>query len=160
MNSGAPNPRPPGNPAPRRWRGVIMFTLGTALVVAAVVAVARQGAGLTGVVDALRTSPSWLVALLLALPFLNWLCSAASFHVLTNRYGKVGAVEMGAVIGSAWLLNYLPMRPGLVGRVAYHKKVNNIPIGASVQVLALSIGLSGATVITCSISMSESARPS
>lgn len=124
-----------------------MFTIGAALVIAAVVSVARQGAGLTGVVEALRASSPRLVALLIALPFLNWLCSAASFHVLTNRYGKVGAVEMGAVIASAWLLNYLPMRPGLIGRVAYHKKVNGIPIAASVQVLAFSIGLSGIAIV-------------
>lgn len=124
-----------------------MFTIGAALVIAAVVSVARQGAGLTGVIEALRASSPRLVALLIALPFLNWLCSAASFHVLTNRYGRVGAVEMGAVIASAWLLNYLPMRPGLVGRVAYHKKVNNIPIAASVQVLAFSIGLSGVAIV-------------
>lgn len=124
-----------------------MFTIGAALVIAAVVSVARQGAGLTGVIDALRAAPPSLVAILIALPFLNWLCSAASFHVLTNRYGKVGVVEMGAVIASAWLLNYLPMRPGLVGRVAYHKRVNDIPIAASVQVLAISIGLSGVAII-------------
>ena len=124
-----------------------MFTIGAALVIAAVVSVARQGAGLTGVIDALRAAPPSLVAILIALPFLNWLCSAASFHVLTNRYGKVGVVEMGAVIASAWLLNYLPMRPGLVGRVAYHKKVNDIPIAASVQVLAISIGLSGVAIL-------------
>lgn len=124
-----------------------MFTIGAALVIAAVASVARQGAGLTGVVDALRASSPGIVVLLIALPFLNWLCSAASFHVLTNRYGRVGAVEMGAVIASAWLLNYLPMRPGLIGRVAYHKKVNDIPIAASVQVLAFSIGLSGVAIV-------------
>ncbi len=147
MNAQSQTPTPPGQNAPRRWRGVVMFTVGAALVVAAVLSVASQGAGLTGVIDALRATPRSLVALLLALPFLNWLCSAASFHVLTNRYGKVGVVEMGAVIASAWLLNYLPMRPGLLGRVAYHKKFNDIPIAASVQVLALSIGLSGVVII-------------
>lgn len=146
MNAETPSP-PPREPTPRRWRGVFMFTIGAALVIAAVVSVARQGAGLTGVVDALRASSPRLVALLIALPFLNWLCSAASFHLLTNRYGRVGAVEMGAVIASAWLLNYLPMRPGLIGRVAYHKKVNDIPIAASVQVLAFSIGLSGVAIV-------------
>lgn len=124
-----------------------MFTIGAALVVAALVVVARQGAGLAGVWDAARDSPAWLVALLLVLPLLNWLCSAASFHVLTNRYGKVGAIEMGAIIASSWLLNYLPMRPGLIGRVAYHKRCNGIPIAASVQVLAFSIGLSGVAII-------------
>jgi hypothetical protein len=39
------------------------------------------------------------------------------------------------------------MRPGMIGRVAYHKKVNDIPIGASVQVLAFSIGLSGVAIV-------------
>lgn len=147
MSADAPGPPPSDQPTPRRWRGVILFTIGALLAVAAVVAVATQGAGLSGVIDALRKSPPPLVALLLALPFFNWLCSAALFHVLTNRYGKVGAIEMGAVIASAWLLNYLPMRPGMIGRVAYHKKVNDIPIAASVQVLAFSIGLSGVAIV-------------
>ena len=35
----------------------------------------------------------------------------------------------------AWLLNYLPMRPGMVGRIAYHKAVNGIAIRHTGQTL-------------------------
>lgn len=151
MNAFEPSEPPSGPPTnerpKRRWRGVVIFSIGAILVVAAIVAVARQGSGIAGIVGAVRNSPAWLVVFLAALPFLNWLSSAASFHVLTSRYGRVGAVEMGAVIGSSWLLNYLPLRPGLIGRVAYHKKVNNIPIAASVQVFAFSIGLSTVAIV-------------
>jgi hypothetical protein len=77
------------------------------------------------------------------LPGVNWLCTSASFWVVTRRYGRVGFGEMSALIATASLLNYLPMRPGLVGRVAYHRAINGIPVWASVKVLMAVIACSG-----------------
>ena len=47
-------------------------------------------------------------------------------RLLLSRYGRVGVIEMHALIAAASLLNFLPMRPGLFGRIAYHKAVNGI----------------------------------
>jgi len=77
------------------------------------------------------------------LPIVNWILTSASFWVITRRYGRVGIGEMSALIGAASLLNYLPLRPGLFGRVAYHRAVNGIAVVDSVKVVVLLIACSG-----------------
>lgn len=88
--------------------------------------------------DALLEAPLWSVLLLALLAVLNALVVTVSFVVLTRAYGKVTLREMIALVGAAWLLNYLPMRPGLVGRVAYHKKYNDVRVRDSVRVLVIA----------------------
>jgi len=100
----------------------------------------RAGGGLLDAWASVRGAPAWLIAAAVGLPVMNWLFTSAVFWVLTGRYGRVGAGEMSCLIGSAWLMNYIPMRPGLFGRVAYHRTVNGIAISDSVRVLAYSIG--------------------
>ena len=54
-----------------------------------------------------------------------------------RRLGRVPLGDMCGLICSACLLNYLPMRPGLVGRIAFHKLVHGVPVGSSVAVSAV-----------------------
>lgn len=111
------------------------FVIGLALLVAAVLAVSTRTDALgQAVVSAGNASP-WLVLAVLALPLLNIAVISCSFWVLTSRFGRVTLREMVALILSSWLLNHLPMRPGLVGRVGYHRVVNRIPIRASLRVI-------------------------
>jgi hypothetical protein len=126
--------------ASRRKRGLALFLLGVVLVVAAVWTVMRQTATLQTAWESARAAPWWMIALVALLPLLNWLLSSLVFWVLTGRYGRVGLAEMAALIGSAWLLNNLPMRPGMVGRIAYHKLVNGIPVRDSIRVLVCALG--------------------
>lgn len=145
MNAAAPAGEPAEAAARRsRRRGVVFFAAGVLLVAAAVWTVTRQAGTLEAAWESARTAPWWLAALILVLPLVNWLFSSLVFWVLTNRYGRVGLGEMTALIGSAWLLNNLPMRPGLVGRVAYHRAVNGIPIADSVRVLVCALGCTAA----------------
>jgi uncharacterized membrane protein YbhN (UPF0104 family) len=130
-----------------RGRSVIGFIVGAVLLLAAVIAVVVQGEDLGTAVDAVRNAPPWLIAAALALPVANWLSVSAAFAILTQRFGRVGLGEMTALIGSAWLLNHLPMRPGLVGRVAYHKAVNQIRVADSARVILESIVLSAIAVV-------------
>lgn len=122
-----------------RARAAIGFVIGVALLGAALWAVASQRGLLGDAGDSVRSRPPWLLAAALALPLVNWLLISLSFCVLTGRYRRIGLGEMGALIGSAWLLNYLPMRPGLVGRVAYHKAVHGIAIRDSARVMVTGI---------------------
>ncbi|MEM0984258.1 MAG: hypothetical protein AAGI17_09945 [Planctomycetota bacterium] len=119
-----------------RWRGIIGFVIGFLLFSAAIVAVAQGGDDLKSAWESIKQAPLWLGALVLLLPVLNWLTVSLSFWVITARYGRVGPVEMCGLIGTAWLLNYLPMKPGMVGRFAYHKKVNGIRYKDSARVIA------------------------
>lgn len=121
----------------RRWRPVAGFVAGLILLAAAVWAVASQD--ISGVWHAVATRARW-VALVGVLALADWLLMSEVFHVLMKPYGVVSRREMRALIGASWLLNYLPMRPGLLGRVAYHKAVNGIAVADSARVVAANIG--------------------
>jgi uncharacterized membrane protein YbhN (UPF0104 family) len=114
---------------------LVGFVLGVILLTAALASVARRGAGLTHVWRALTDAPPTLLAAAAALPLAGLALTGVTFWLLTRRFGKVTFTEMQALIGAAWLLNYLPFWPGMVGRLAYHRAVNHIPITASATVL-------------------------
>jgi uncharacterized membrane protein YhdT len=128
----------PVGPRAHKLQKIIAYAIGLALLAAAVWAVASHD--LRGTWGALRGAPAWLVVAAFVLPLLNWFLMSATFSVLIRPFGRVGRGEMAALIGASWLLNYLPMRPGLVGRVAYHKTVNRIPVRDSVKTIAANIG--------------------
>ncbi len=110
-----------------RWVSAAVWTLGLALLVAAFVAAWNQSASLAQAWDALRAQ-RWAVVPLIAFPVVCLGFASLSFLVLTRRFGRVGAGEMFALLGAAWLLNYLPLKPGVAGRVAYHAAVNKISL--------------------------------
>jgi len=136
----------PASPSPSRGRlrGLVLYAVGAALLGAAVWTVVRQGESLQTAWESARDASPATIALLLALPLVNCFISVLVFWTLTNRYGRVGLGEMSALIASAWLLNNLPMRPGLVGRVAYHKAVNGIRVADSIRVLISAAGCTAA----------------
>lgn len=132
----------------RRWVRLGGYALGVGLVVAAIWVVAgRSSAGIAGVVEPLAGADATTLVTLAALVAAGPTLTAWSFWLLTKRYGDVGPGEMIALINGAWLLNYLPMWPGLVGRVAYHRRVNGIAVLDSARVLVWANVLSaGASV--------------
>lgn len=139
-----------GEPAPGRsrggWRGLVGFVVGVALFAAAVWAIASNRGEIDSALQSARQAPWWVVAAVVVLPVVNWLLVGTSFAVLQNRYGPVGLGEMLALIGSAWLLNYLPFKPGMFGRLAYHKHVNGIRYADSARVLVASVSLTAGSI--------------
>ncbi|USN99988.1 MAG: flippase-like domain-containing protein [Phycisphaeraceae bacterium] len=136
----------PASMKAHRLRRLVGFTIGLGLFGAAVWVIARGGADFRSALDAARHAPWWLGAAVVVLPLVNWLLVGTSFWVLQNRYGSVGWREMLALIASAWLLNYLPLRPGMFGRLAYHKHVNQIRYADSARVLVYSVSLTGVSI--------------
>ena len=129
---------------PGRTRRVAGAAAGVVLLAgAAAWALTTQGDAVTHALGQAGHAPWWLVAALLALPIVNWLTVSLSFSVLTARFGRVGTREMAALIGAAWLLNYLPLRPGMIGRVAYHKKVNGIRVRDAARVMGENMAMTG-----------------
>lgn len=130
---------PSGEPrgSARRWRAAVGFAAGVLLLAAAAWAVATQD--FPGVWRAVTGRAGW-VALVGVLALADWLLMSEVFHALMKPHGVVTRREMRALIGASWLLNYLPMRPGLFGRVAYHKAVNGIAVADSARVVAGNIG--------------------
>ncbi len=146
MDGATQEPRPAGvGVGGRRRRGwaLVATIVGAALLGAGVWAVVSQRQAGESALTAARSAPAWLVVAVVLLPLVNWLLTSAVFWVLTGRYARVRPVEMGALIGSAWLLNYIPARAGLLGRVAYHKAVNGIRVRDAAGVIVQSIGCTG-----------------
>ncbi|MFM9996252.1 MAG: hypothetical protein ACKVU4_10680 [Phycisphaerales bacterium] len=116
---------------------MVGFVVGVALLGAAVWAVGTQE---FAALRSVAAEQFGLVLALAALAAVNWLLMSEVFHALMTPYGVVSRREMRALIGASWLLNYLPMRPGLLGRVAYHKAVNGIAVTDSAKAVAANIG--------------------
>ncbi len=139
--------------APRRrrgsfgsWRRVIGAAVGVLLLAAAVWAVWSRGSVVEDSWNTMREAPAWLVGGALVLPLASWLLTAAAFWLLTRRYARVPASDMVQLIGAAWLLNHLPLRPGMVGRVAFHKKYHGMAVGDSIRVMVAAMVCSGVSL--------------
>lgn len=140
-----------------RFRFVV-FVLGVLLLVAAIVTLARNGDAMASAWRSLSNAPIGLVAAAALLPLVSLALTSVSFWLLMARFGRVGFGEMQALIGAAWLLNYLPFWPGMIGRLAYHRAINHIPITSSATALvwanvlnALAAVIVGAAVMTGSL---------
>ncbi len=138
----------------RRAR-VIGFVIGLALVGAAGWVIVARREAVSGSWDSIRGA-SWVsLGIAGVLPVVSVGLSAATFWILTTRYGRVGRVEMFALIGSAWLLNYLPLWPGMIGRLTYHTRVNGIAVRDSAKAilwanalnLLAALGLAGCVAV-------------
>jgi hypothetical protein len=109
-----------------RWWGWVAVLLGLALIAAAVIVVWREQDAVAMAIGAMRHPSLPYMALLLGGVVANLVLTSLLFSLLISRYGRVGVLEMQALIASATLVNFLPLRPGLFGRIAYHKAVNRI----------------------------------
>ncbi|MEM9372367.1 MAG: hypothetical protein AAGA55_01870 [Planctomycetota bacterium] len=125
-----------------RWAAWAGFMLGLALLAGAVwLVLARDPEALSDVWSRLRAAPFWAAAVIVLGPLVNWIIVSGCLWMLLVRHGRVGWGEMNALVGSAWLLNHLPMRPGLIGRVGYHKIVNGIRVRDAIESTVWSLVL-------------------
>jgi hypothetical protein len=134
-------------PSRRRLRTTIGFAIGILLLAAAAWAVGSQKEALNQAQESVRGAPAWLLAMALLLPILNWLVISGSFWVMMRRYGRIGYGEMVFLIGAAWLLNYLPLRAGMIGRIAYHRTVNDIRVADSLRVTVMGLIFGGISLL-------------
>jgi hypothetical protein len=117
----------------RRLARIFGSLVGLALIGLATWVVLRDRATIEAAFAAIKHASAWLIVCLLTMPVLSWSLTSMMYCSLTNRdrdvirRRHVGFLEMHSVLGSAWLLNYLPARPGMVGRLMYHTLVNRMP---------------------------------
>ncbi|MHC4808941.1 MAG: hypothetical protein ACYTEV_01060 [Planctomycetota bacterium] len=131
-----------GRPRPRPGRRAATI-LGLVMLAGAVAFVVAAGDRLAGARAALASPDPGAIAAILAAVAINLLLTGAFFRLLYARHARIGMLEMQAVMAAASLLNYLPLRPGLAGRVAYHRAVHGVPVRSSVLVMVQALGLSG-----------------
>ena len=135
----------------------LAFAVAVLLLIGAVVVVWQQREMVSDACAAVVAASPVVIALLFAAIVANVVLTALMFNVLISRYGRVGIVEMQALIAGATLLNFLPLRPGLLGRVAYHRAANDIPpldtARTIVQALLLSAALGAYLALVAMISV-------
>jgi hypothetical protein len=121
--------------------------IGLVLLCAALVLAWRQREVVRQALGSIQQLPTRVIVLNAAILFgsviANLFLSGMLFGALTSRYGKVGFIEMQALIASATLLNFVPMRAGMLGRIAYHKAYNQIGVAQSATVIVQAVVLSG-----------------
>ena len=127
---------------PLRW---LFYVLGFVLLGACVwlaVAGARTAEGPSGWERLSEADPAhvaWMLALVAAALVLNgWV-----FWVMVKPFEgdrPVGLGDMIALIGATSILNYLPMRAGLVGRAAYLKRHHEIGYRTSAVMMLVVAG--------------------
>lgn len=139
----------------RRWHlwRVVGSLIGIVLLAAAIWLIAAHADEARQAWAALeQPSPTALTALLVVSVLLIPLSAAAQSLMLRRTSGVwVGMGEMSALVSVATLLNMLPMWPGAIGRIGYHKVVHGIPpMQAGVAVVSIRlIGLvMGAILLT------------
>ncbi len=114
---------------------------GVVLFAGAAVYVAQDRAMVSQAIDSLRQASVLSVVALIGCVLANILLTGLLFSTLMSRYGRVGVIEMQALMAATTLLNYLPARPGLFGRVAYHRLVNGIAVRDAAKVIVGAIVL-------------------
>jgi hypothetical protein len=135
----------PGPNAASGWRRWLPWAgLGVALLLlaAAIATVAGERETITQALDAVQHPSFGRVGLLVAAVVANLVLAGLTLSVLISRYGRVAAIEMQALVAASALLNFLPLRPGIFGRIAYHRAFNAIPAVATVKTVLAAAGLS------------------
>lgn len=132
----------------------IGFSIAIALLGACTYALARDYHNFSAALRQVRAAPPLALAGLLLLPAINWILTSCIFRaLLAPRPGEThtppGAAEMLDLVGAAWLANYTPFRAGLVGRVLYHKVVNNITFARILHsvIMAMVVGVATVTLL-------------
>jgi len=140
----------------RLWLRRAGYFLGIALLLGAIAMVWRQRSTIAAALEAVERPDPIAIAMLAGSVAANVVLSAVFIRLLISRYGRVGMLEMNAVVAAASLANFLPLRPGMFGRIAYHKAVNGIAARDTVKTiiqslvisLAIAVGLCGVMLLT------------
>lgn len=128
-------------------RRIAATAFGIVALVAAILALVWNRDTFHAALAALSWSDPRRVAELLAGTLGQLLLSGLVFWWLYRRFVAVPPVEMAALVAAANAANFLPLRPGLVGRIAYLRARHAVPLGISARVTLEAVALSAAVVM-------------
>lgn len=131
------------SPRMRFWLRVAGLVVGLAFFAAAIYTAVRERDEFAKAIAALRDPPPAAVAMVLGSIAVGAVLTATLFHILMRRFGKVPFWEMQALIAATAFANYLPLKPGFFGRVAYHRLRHGIRAAHTVRTIVEAIALSG-----------------
>jgi hypothetical protein len=118
-------------PQRRRIVRIAAFIAAILLLAAAVFSIGRSAPTIEQVRAAIVHPDPIKVLLGVVALLVNLVACGGIFHALLAPFGRLGRFEMVQLIATSSVLNYLPLRPGLVGRIAHQNVVNGIPLQRS-----------------------------
>jgi hypothetical protein len=74
----------------------------------------------------IRSADTWLIAGLIGCTIVSLLCNGAMFWIVVRPLHPLRLVDMQLFNLAAGVLNYAPVRAGLLARIAYHVRVDRI----------------------------------
>lgn len=104
--------------------------------------------------SSIRNAPWWASPAMALAVLANLVLTAALFWAITRSFDArppVGHRRMLQLICASGLLNYLPLRPGLLGRAAYLKLHHGLPIRQSVLILIVTLAVGGLVLATTAV---------
>lgn len=116
---------------------------GVGCFVGAIIFAAREREEISAALAALRDPPPFAIVSVLLSVVIGAVLTAALFHILMRRYATIPFAEMLALMTATACANYLPLKPGFVGRVAYHRIRHGIRATHTLRTIVEAIGLSG-----------------
>jgi uncharacterized membrane protein YbhN (UPF0104 family) len=142
---------------------IIGWIVSVVLLSAAVFTIWNRWEDLSKAIDSVERPNAGVLLSLVIITILSQGFVCESFRLLLNRVGiaKKGSIpiekgEMFWLVMVSGMLNWLPMRAGLIGRTVYHSKVNGIPAHKSLQVLfesvTIIVGVSGVALLMTLVS--------
>ncbi|MBG80727.1 MAG: hypothetical protein CMJ39_08485 [Phycisphaerae bacterium] len=126
------------------WR-LLAMVIGILLLVGAIVMVALQRDTIASAFQAMAQPQPGPILLLIASMLATIFVTGVQFNLLLSRH-RLPMLEMQGLIAGSALLNFLPLKAGLLGRITYHQVVNGIRPLETVQAMLLARG-SGLVVI-------------
>ena len=125
---------------------IIGWIVSVVLLCAAIFTIWNRWGDISKAIDSIERPNRGVLVSLVVLMVLSQGFVSESFRQLLNRDGiaksgcdPIEKGEMFWLVMVSGMLNWLPMRAGLIGRTVYHSKVNGIPAPKSLQVLFESV---------------------
>ncbi|MDP7008337.1 MAG: hypothetical protein QGI78_02090 [Phycisphaerales bacterium] len=128
------------------YKRILGWCISVLLLGAAIFAIWKRAPDLETAIAAIEHPEPIPLSVLPILLFVSILAVSESFRQLLNRPTILGEgntpikqPEMAWLISVAGMLNWLPLRAGLIGRTVYHSKVHGIQATKSLRVLLESV---------------------
>ncbi len=135
------------SPKAKSLARILGFVLGLGLLASAIFVISRSAPTLDQLRGVISRIDAWLVVGAVVATLGTLVGATGMFYALVRHFGRIGFFEMGRLIAASSVLNYLPMQPGLVGRIVHQEVVNGIPMRKSVLSIVEAAVICAVTII-------------
>ena len=146
----APEPEPRRSPL---WLRIAGSVFGLACLLSAIGVARDAREQFDAALASLRAPEPLLVAAVLSAVLAGLVLSGVLFWLLVGRFARVPFGEMQAVISASGLLNYLPLKPGFVGRIAYLRARHGVRVSDSIRMIVEALALTAISAVASTLAL-------